>query len=86
MDPSRSVRCDSPRRNRSPRRIARLSIANRSYPPRRRRGRFCVQFLAMNCQATIIQSLRDKGASPFAVSLVRRFADTLSLELLELLM
>jgi hypothetical protein len=62
MDPSRRVRYDLRSRDRSPRMITRLSTANRSYRSLRDGSGFAA-FLAMNRQATIIQSLRDKGAS-----------------------
>jgi hypothetical protein len=86
MDPSRRVRCDSSRRDRSPRTDYATVHCKPIISAAADTGPVLRASLAMNCQATIIRSLRDKGASPFAVSLVRRFADTLSLELLELLM
>jgi hypothetical protein len=60
MDPSRRVRCDSPRRDWSPTTINATVYRKPIIPLPYGTGPALRAFLAMNCQATIIQSLRDK--------------------------
>jgi hypothetical protein len=58
---SRRARCDLRFPDRSPRVITQMSTANRSYRSLRD-GSGLGAFLAINCQATIMASLRDKRA------------------------
>jgi hypothetical protein len=73
MDPSCRVRCDWLRRDPSPPIIRDCPLQTDHTVPYGT-GPVLRLFLAMNCQATIIQSLRDKG--PFAHRPVRPYADT----------
>ena len=77
MDPSRRVRRDSLRRDRSPRIMICDYLLQTDHTVPYGTGPGLRAFLAMNCQATIILSLRDKDAfRPLAPSPFRTYADT----------